>query len=439
MIKSVIKKIAPNFCYNFLANKKRYIIYVIECYKIKKEAEKQKAVLKRLAIKDTIKCVFLGLFSEVWKYDTLYRLMESNPQFDPVILVCPIVNYGYKNMVSRMNECYHYFEDKGYNVIRSYDEKSNSYIDLCEDMHPDIVFYTNPYKGLIDERYFITHLKDVLSVYVPYYFNEGVGYETAYNTLFQNMLWRRYVETDFHKQLSIDNSRNKGRNSVVTGYPGIEPLIKPNCFSNDSQWKIKDRRFKRIIWAPHHTLEAAGTCHYSCFLMYHKLMLGLAKKYQDQVQFVFKPHPLLKNKLYLLWGKEKTDVYYGEWEMMPNASLKEGDYIDLFLTSDAMIHDSGSFLIEYLYVNKPVLRTLNGIALEKLYNPFALKCLDNYYLANNEQDIEQFIQNVINGVDPLKEQRTKFVNEVLMPKGSPSQNIIDDILDSIDNQILYRN
>jgi len=49
------------------------------------------------------------------------------------------------------------------------------------------------------------------------------------------------------------------------------------------------------------------------------------------------------------------------------------------------------------------------------------------------------VNNVINGVDPLKEQRTKFVNNVLMPKGSPSQNIIDDILDSIDNQILYRN
>ena len=46
---------------------------------------------------------------------------------------------------------------------------------------------------------------------------------------------------------------------------------------------------------------------------------------------------------------------------------------------------------------------------------------------------------MISGVDPLKVQRTTFLNEVLMPKDSPSQNIIDDILDSIDNQILYRN
>ena len=167
--------------------------------------------------------------------------------------------------------------------------------------------------------------------------------------------------------------------------------------------------------------------------------LEMAKRYSDKVQFVFKPHPLLKNKLCELWGSEKTETYYDQWANMENSTIVEGEYVDLFLSSDAMIHDSGSFLIGYLYVNKPVMRTLNDIPLGSMYNQFALNCLDQYYKARCEQDIEQFIQNVINGIDPLKAQRTKFVNEVLMPKGSPSQNIIDDILDSIDNQILYRN
>ena len=79
-------------------------------------------------------------------------------------------------------------------------------------------------------------------------------------------------------------------------------------------------------------------------------------------------------------------------------------------------------------------RLLSAMILYKIWD----LGLDNYYKASNIEDIEQFIQNVINDVDPLKEQRTNFVNEVLMPKGSPSQNIINDILDSIDNQILYR-
>ena len=365
--------------------------------------------------------------------------MLNSQKFDPIILVCPVVNFGRDNMIQRMDQCYEYFKKKGYTVEKSYNKEKDTYINVIKDLNPDLIFYTNPYKGLIDDRYYITNYPDILTVYVPYYYNEGVGYDVAYNNLFQNLLWRRYVETTFHSMLSKKYGRNKGRNSVVAGYPGIEQLIEREQMIDDTMWKVKNKVVKRIIWAPHHTLQAAGTCNYSCFLEYSEVMINLAKKYKNDVQFIFKPHPLLRNKLNLLWGKEKTDSYYNIWKEMPNTDLKEGEYINLFLSSDAMIHDSGSFLIEYLYVNKPVLRTLNNIPLEQLYNPFALKCLDQYYMARTEQDIEQFIQNVIDDVDPLKEQRTKFVNEVLMPNGSPSQNIIDDILDSIEKKILYRN
>lgn len=168
-------------------------------------------------------------------------------------------------------------------------------------------------------------------------------------------------------------------------------------------------------------------------------MLELAEKYRDEIQIAFKPHPLLRVKLERLWGKTKTDIYFSKWQNMPNTELHEGKYEDLFLSSDAMIHDSGSFVFEYLFVNKPVMRTIYDVPLEAMFNDLALSCLDQYYKGYSEHDIELFIQNVIRGIDPLKEQRTKFVNDVLMPHGNPSQNIIDDILDSIDNQILFRN
>lgn len=62
--------------------------------------------------------------------------------------------------------------------------------------------------------------------------------------------------------------------------------------------------------------------------------------------------------------------------------------------------------------------------------------LDVYYKAYNEQDIEKFIQNVIDGIDPMKEARDKFYQERLLPPNGklPSENIIDDIIDSIKNQ-----
>lgn len=365
--------------------------------------------------------------------------MLKHPRFYPVILICPVVNLGDEMMKLEMKRCFDYFSSKNFNPISAYDLRNNRYLDVSKDLKPDMIFYTTPYFNQSDLRYFITRNLDVLGIYIPYGIANNKDLEYTYNLLFHNLVWRYYVESDMHRKYAIDNSKCHGRNVVVTGYPAIEELIDAHYIPLSNPWKVKDHYLKRIIWAPHHTIQPVGSVSYSCFLAYAEFMIEMAIKYKDSVQFVFKPHPLLRNKLESLWGKSSTAEYYDKWASMPNTELAEGEYIDLFLSSDAMIHDSGSFLAEYLYVNKPVMRTLNGVPIEDMYNSFALKCLDQYYFAYNKSDIEHFIQDVINDIDPLKEQRTKFVNDVLMPKGSPSQNIINDILDSIDNQILYRN
>ena len=432
--KRVYKKIVPVQIREFL-----HVSAIFEKYYIKTIQRKQHKALANLQGKAKIKCCFFAIHVEVWKYDDLFKLMLAHPRFEPVVLVCPVVNYGYDNMIERMKENQLYFEQKGYKTILSYNPETNKYIDVNKEINPDIIVYTNPYKGLIDDRYYIDKFRDTLTIYVPYSMNNSKAWEGNYNLLFYNLLWRHYQITDRHRAYAVKYSRNKGINAVTVGYPGIEGLIHPNNNFMFNVWKSNDKKYKRIIWAPHHTITPVGCVYFSCFLRYYEFMIDIAEKYKSQVLFAFKPHPLLKNKLDILWGKEKTKEYYDKWALMENTSVNEGDYTSLFLSSDAMIHDCGSFISEYLYVNKPVMRTLNEVEESEKMNDFAMECISNHYLANNEQDIEQFIKNVINGVDPLKEQRTKFVKEVLMPKGSPSQNIIDDIIDSIDNQILYRN
>lgn len=394
--------------------------------------KKQLVALEKLINKEKINCVFFALFEECWKYDGVYQIMVKNPRFNPTILVCPVVDYGRDNMICKMDKCFESFRKKGYNVLKSYDINSDTYVDVKQELRPDIIFYTTPYITQVDSRYYITMFEDVLSVYVPYFMNSNKDYQMACNHELHNLVWRRYSETEYHRKLSKKYSANNGVNVVNTGYPGIESFLKPKAVK-------KYGKKKCIIWAPHHSIDPVGLVFYSCFLLYCDGMIDLAKKYSDSVFFVFKPHPLLRNKLNIKWGSEKTDAYYNLWKSMDNTSLNEGSYEQLFIESDGMIHDSASFIVEYLYLNKPVMRTLNGEDLKVLYNDFGLQCIDNHYKAKSIKDIEMFIQNVINGVDPLKEQRTNFVNKVLMPKGSPSQNIIDDILDSIDNQILFRN
>lgn len=432
VVKSTIKGMLPKFVIDVFNKRK----YYHEIKIIRSVPKYQKKALENLKNKQTIHCVFLAVSIDAWKYDNVYKLMSINPKFEPLILICPIVNNGRQNMLDRMEASFNYFRDKGYNVLKSYDNDKDKYINIRKDIEADILFYTNPYKGLIDERYYIENFIDYLTVYVGYYFNELADYKMAYDEYLHNLVWRRYIETNEHKSYAVKYSRNKGVNAVITGYPGIERFLYPENEQIVNSWKIKNNKYKKIIWAPHHSIEGTGTVNYSCFLMYYDNMIQLAEKYKDKVQIAFKPHPLLKNKLIKLWGKNKTELYYKKWSEMPNTIYVEGDYSDLFLTSDAMIHDSGSFLIEYLYVNKPVMRTLNNEPLDKLYNPFGLRCLEYYYFAKNADDIEHFIQCVLREEDPLKDKRTKFLQKTLIPDNSPSQNIINDIINSINNQIV---
>ena len=391
----------------------------------------QNRLVASLKGKEVINVIFFALFDSVWKLDYFYKLLEKDRRFNPVIIVCPIVNYGKANMIEKMESCYDNFKCKGFNVIKSYDSITDSYLDIKKVYKPDIIFYTSPYRGLIDDRYYIDNFEDTLTGYVPYFYGETKD-QVFVNQPVHNLCWKFFVESDYHKSFCEKNMYNKGKNVVVTGYPGVDYFLDSSYKPSDAIWKVDNSNLKRIIWAPHHTIFDSDMISYSCFLKYSDFMLEMAKKYEDKIQIAFKPHPNLRNKSDTLWGKEKTDEYYSKWDSLKNTFLKDGDYIDLFLTSDAMIHDSGSFLIEYLYVNKPVMRTDNGQGNNEL-NEFAIECLNYYYNAQSESDIENFILDLIDGKDVLKESRTNFINNTLRPHGDklPSENVYDYLCEQL--------
>ena len=62
-----------------------------------------------------------------------------------------------------------------------------------------------------------------------------------------------------------------------------------------------------------------------------------------------------------------------------------------------------------------------------------MECLSLHYHAKSTNDIELFVTNLIDGIDPLKEQRISFYKKNLLPPNGQlaSQNIMDDILNSL--------
>lgn len=376
-----------------------------------------------------INVVFFALFESVWKFDELYNIMARDKRFNPTILVCPVVNYGKVDMIRNMDKCYDLFKQRGYNVLKSYNPVTDQYVDVRKDLDPDIIFYTNPYEGLIDDRYYIKNFLDILTCYTPYGIFEDKHFAVDYDILLNNLLWKQYLGFPYHMLLSKKYSRVKGANAFLSGYPGIDRFINKGEKFEDV-WKIKDRSFKRIIWAPHHTIDDYVFVSYSTFLSYCDFMFEMAAKYKDSIQITFKPHPLLKNRLELLWGKDKTNEYYDRWAKIENGMLNDGAYEDLFMTSDAIIHDSGSFIGEYLYMKKPAMFLSNGRPFDEQYNDFAIKCLENYYIGKTKEDIEKFIKDLIEGKDSLKHKREEFYqNELLPPNGKlASENIVDNIV-----------
>ena len=100
---------------------------------------KQKKALKRLNRKNKIRAIFLAIDVSVWKYDNVVRLMAMNSRFEPIILVCPMVNHGREIMLEKMRQSVSYYHKKGFKVVSSYDESNDSYVDLRNDLQPDLL------------------------------------------------------------------------------------------------------------------------------------------------------------------------------------------------------------------------------------------------------------------------------------------------------------
>lgn len=392
----------------------------------------QKKELKRLQnTNEVIKVAFLVYNESIWKADQLYRLLLSDSRFNPVIFVCPYTSGKDGILEFELQQTYTNFKKKNYNVILCKKEDGTWY-DIKKGFQPDIVFLPSPW-SLSLPQYTIANYYNKLTCYIPYGFKISNLYQAHFNMSTQNYAWKFFVETPIHLKLAGKHSRFNNKNVVVSGYPGMDPLLENK--SKKDVWKTQTKNKKKIIWAPHHTIPLVkdNLLDYSTFLEYAEFMLELAEKYIEKIQIAFKPHPVLKNKLYReeVWGKEKTDEYFQKWRNLENGQVEEGEYFDLFNSSDALIHDSGSFIIEYLYTNKPVLFLINNEEMKEQFNEVGKLALSKTDLGYNKEDIEFFINKTVIGEnDQLFKKRKDFFDTYIKPPGNKtaSENIYQYLL-----------
>ena len=375
---------------------------------------------QNLRKKDKISVFFVLSVLGMWKTENLYLTMLAHPRFSPKLV---LVNSAESpDSFSKMKE---YLDKKGYEY---------TYVDpvtpLQQHEKADIIFYQKPYGfDLHDPHSFRTNYSS-LFCYAEYCVHNTITEESC-NQPFHNIVWQLYYENESTAKESSQLMGNHGANIRVTGFPAFDQFSDPTE-TKICPWNPQPTPKKRIIYAPHFSIADASWIVYSTFLENGEFMLEMARKYADEVQFTFKPHPLLYKTLVNFWGQERTDRYYRAWEELPNGQVELGKYVGLFMNSDAMIHDCSSFTIEYMFSGKPVMFLVNDRDIHHVddLNTFTREAYRLHYKGHSHEEIENFIRNVIADRDPLKEERKAYCDEFLKPINGRSacENIIAEIL-----------
>lgn len=379
----------------------------------------------RMRQKEVITVAFMVLNLSCWKCDSVFRLMQQHPRFRPIIWIVPELQIKDAAEQQRnLEQMRVYFAERGYPVVDLYSLEK-----LREEYAPDIVFLAKPYIGAT--QWDAWDMERELVCYVPYCFINTQSASLLYGL--ENSVWRNFYQSRSLWKLCEKKMANAGANVVVTGAPFTDAFFYPEAQTLKCVWKECGPGKKKIIWAPHWSVMEESWFSVATFCDVADGMLQLAENYAERIQWAFKPHPLLRDTLYKHpeWGKERTDAYYERWATMPNTQLETGDYEALFKQSDAMIHDCGSFIMEYLLVDKPCLYLQRGEGFHD-FNEDTLQALDCYRKGHSVADVESFIGDVLadGAPDEMSRARAQYSKRCLQPphRCSAAQNIVTAIL-----------
>lgn len=387
----------------------------------------QSIYVQWLRRKKKINIVFYASSLAMWRYQHLYEKISVHPHFKTTIVILPTI-YSREQQKQDAKRLISFFTKKNIPYVLGQNEKGES-INIKKVLSPDIIFYPQPYVNFYEKPHKFYFYMDRLLCYYPYAFWTNNGY-WSYNLLFHNLAWKLFYSTELHKKDAYHIAYNKGRNVEVVGYPTADDFL---YREHIDFWKHQESKKKRVIWAPHFTISSGGFLSQSNFLWMADFMLEIAVKYFNDIQFTFKPHPRLYSELCKsdVWGIKKTDEYYNKWATMQNTQIETGEFVDLFMTSDAMVHDSGSFSVEYLYANKPVMYIAKDFEEQlKKCSEFGEMAMRQQYLGSKQEDIIRFIENIVlGGDDYMAVERKEFVETYLVsPNGKTVADNTMDVL-----------
>lgn len=419
-IKSLLNNLLTYFAFTnkiiaYYVDKKNTKQYLNICKTTKKNYNKILKKLKKKAKNEKIRVGFLCFDSARWKAQSLYELLEKDEHFEPFIIMSKLyVGNGNQTRVQTnddfLEKC-KYFK-KNHKVCYAYDLEKDKYLKL-EEFNADYIFYQLPFYYHKNQMPLITS-KNALTAYIPYYVSL-IPNETKFDTLFRACLHKYYLPYNEQKEYYEKNMWNDGQNIYVSGHTALDDFYLGNNSEKNSN--------TTIIYSPHHSIENNSPLKLATFNELGEAMLKYAQKHPE-INWIFRPHPLLKNVLKTILPDDKINDYYSAWEKIGLYDT-DGDYIDRFLKSDLLINDSG-FIIEYLPTGKPAIQLINPK--RACYDKFTENAIDCCYKVETKEDLYKTLDKlIIEKNDDKKEIRSNFINQKKLGQIYAAENILNDI------------
>lgn len=378
--------------------------------------------------KDKIKVAFICHQNQKWGYQSVYEAMKKDDNFE----ILPIINLPIiKSDVQKFNQNENkiFFDKLNMQSIEGYDEINQDFKDLKE-FKPDIVFYQQTWY-IPKSQLPLEVSQYALACIITYgFFLICInGWRDLFAEHKMGNFWKIFAESKYHKKFYEKAGHFKFKDIItVTGYPKLDFYKEPIDTRYEDLWKDKTIPKKpRIIWAPHWSIELNNALRMSNFMENYKFFLDFAKNH-NEYNFIYKPHPGLKYQCITehFMSEQEYDDYLSFWDSLPNALVfDEGNYFDIFKTSDVLITDSSSFLAEYFYSKKPIIFLSKNS--RSAFNSFGLELKKGFYELDSLNEMANLLkQLLIDKIDPLKPLREKIIKKnFYMPEPNIGQGIVN--------------
>lgn len=358
-----------------------------------------------------------------WKAQSLYDLMDADSRFSPWIYVYPMrkeLDLSDEQLSAIIEDKLSYFHDKNMRVINIWDTTKKC-INWTNFKSCGLVFYQQtwdvppaPKPLQISTKY--------LTFYIPYYLVNNYNKNLELCMSLHRHVFRYIVQSDSVKKFFYKE---------VCRYKFAGKLVGLGHTSTDAfRNMVRSKQDFTVIYAPHFSIPYKShnrPVFYSTFLENGELILEYAQRHPE-VKWVFKPHPRLKSELITtgVWGKERVNQYYEDWEKI-GKSCYTADYQELFVNSDLMLTDCGSFLSEYACTEKPIIRMVSPL-LNVSPNPALEELYSTYYCVHNNEELEDALNLlVVQRLDPNKDIRQNAIEKLGFSNYSAAEKIRDYI------------